>query len=147
MGAEGRCEIGREMFLFYPPVAVAVRLERLGGLRQGLFDRRTALTFIERECGNIDKRRDTWMIPGLGDDGPAITVPYQNHWPVHGVDGRLRILLVLGVGSLGVLRHRHLVPVVHEDFGDGFPTRAVGESSMHQDNVVDTLCHDHSPLL
>ena len=34
-----RCEVGREMCLVYPPVAVAVRLERLGGLRQGLLDR------------------------------------------------------------------------------------------------------------
>ena len=50
-----------EMVLFYPPVAVAVRLERRGGLRQGLFDRRTALTFIERKCGNIDQRRNVWI--------------------------------------------------------------------------------------
>src|SRR5277367_1020637 len=28
-----RCEVGREIFLFYPPVAVAVRRERLRGLR------------------------------------------------------------------------------------------------------------------
>src|SRR5271169_3451906 len=46
-----RREVGREMLLLYPPVAVAVRLERLGGLWQGLFDRRTALTVIERKGG------------------------------------------------------------------------------------------------
>src|SRR5229473_1499913 len=46
-----RREVGREMLLLYPPVAVAVWLERLRGLRQGLFDRRTALTVIERKGG------------------------------------------------------------------------------------------------
>jgi hypothetical protein len=69
------------MFRFDPPVAVAVRLERLGGLRQGLFDRRTALTFIERKCGDIDKRTNLGMIAGLGDDRPAITMADQNNWP------------------------------------------------------------------
>ena len=127
-----RREVGREMLLFYPPVAVAVRLERLGGLRQGLFDRRAALTVIERKCGDIDKCRNLWMIAGLGDDGPAITVAHQNHWPVHGVDGRLRVLLVVGVGGLGGLHHRHRVAVILEDLGDGFPAGAVGESAMHQ---------------
>src|SRR5580658_11109820 len=46
-----RREVGREMRLFYPPVAAAVRLERLRGLWYGLFDRGTTLTFIEREGG------------------------------------------------------------------------------------------------
>src|SRR4029077_11299016 len=50
-----RCEVGREMVLFYPPVVVAVRFKCLGGLRQGLFDLLTALTVIERKCGNIDE--------------------------------------------------------------------------------------------
>src|SRR3984893_7055363 len=57
-----RCEVGREMRLVYPPVIIAVRLERLRSLRQGLFDRCTALTFIESKCGNVDKRRNVWMI-------------------------------------------------------------------------------------
>jgi len=35
------------MRLVNPPKPVAVRFESLGRLRQGLFDRRTALTFIE----------------------------------------------------------------------------------------------------
>src|SRR3984957_5852773 len=46
-------------------------LKCLGGLRQSLLDRRTALTIIERKCSNIDKRRNLWMIAGLGDDGAA----------------------------------------------------------------------------
>ena len=142
-----RCEVGREMLLVYPPVAVAVRLERLGRLRQGLFDRRAALTFIERKCGNIDKRRNLWMIASLGDDGPAVAVAHQNHRPVHGVDGGLRVLLVLGVGCLGVLHHRHLVPILLEDVSDGFPAGAVGERAMHQDHVLNMLCHARSPPL
>src|SRR6202166_1771460 len=141
-----RCEVGREMLLVYPPVAVAVRLERLGRLREGLFDRRTALTFIERKCGNIDKRRNLWMVAGLGDDGTAVAMADQDHRPAHGVDGGLRVLLVVGVVGLGGLRHRHLVPVILEDVSDGFPTGAIGESSMHQDHVFDMLIHDHSPL-
>src|SRR5713226_1022137 len=52
-----RREVGREMLLFYPPVAVAVRLECLGGLRQGLFGRGTALTVVEREGGDVDQCR------------------------------------------------------------------------------------------
>src|SRR6202023_2369802 len=46
-----RCEVGREMRLVYPPVAIAVRLERLGCLLQSLFDTPTALTFTESKCG------------------------------------------------------------------------------------------------
>src|SRR5258708_26474278 len=109
------------MLLVYPPVAFAVRLERLGRLRQGLFDRRTALTFIERECCNIDKRRNVWMIAGLGDDGPPITVTHQNHWSAHAVDGGLGVLLVLGVGCLGGPRHRHPVPIILEYISAGYP--------------------------
>src|SRR2546422_4779120 len=45
--------------------------------------------------------RSVWMIAGLGDDGPPITVTHQNHWSAHGVDGGLGVLLVLGVGGLG----------------------------------------------
>src|SRR5258706_16374752 len=97
------------MLLVYPPVAVAVRLERLGRLRQGLFDRRTALTFIESKCGNIDKRRNVWMIAGLADDGPAVAVADQHDRPAHGVDCGLRVLLVVGVQGLRWLRHRHLL--------------------------------------
>jgi hypothetical protein len=87
--------------LLYPPVAVAIRLERLGGLRHGLFDRRTALTFIERKCGDVDQCRNVWIVAGLGDDGPAVAVADQDHRPAHGVDCRLRVLLVVGVGGLG----------------------------------------------
>src|ERR1700722_790536 len=47
-----RCEVSHEMRLVYPPKPVAIRCERLGRLWQGLFDRRTALTFIERKGGN-----------------------------------------------------------------------------------------------
>src|SRR5580704_12273874 len=73
------------------------------------------LTFIERKCGDIDKRTNLGMIAGLGDNRPAITMADQNNWPVHRVDGRLRIFLVVGVGSFGVLHHRYLVSIVHED--------------------------------
>src|SRR5580704_15491529 len=86
------------------------------------------------------------MIAGFGDDGPAITVAHQNDWPIHGVDSRLRVLLVLGVGGLGVLHHRHLVPVIPEDVSDGFPAGAIGESSMYQDHVLNMFFHDHSPF-
>src|SRR5579859_4546720 len=55
------------------------------------------------------------MIAGLGDDGPPITVTHQNHWSAHGVDGGLGVFLVVGVGGLGRLRHRHLVPIILED--------------------------------
>src|SRR5258708_2254408 len=86
------------------------------------------------------------MIASFGDDGSAIAVSHENHRPVHGVDRRLCVLLVLGVGSLGVLHHRHLVPIIHEDFRDGFPPGAIGESTMHQDHVLNMLFHDYSPL-
>jgi hypothetical protein len=67
------------------------------------------------------------------------------HRPVHGVDRRLRKSLVVGVGCLGVLHHRHLVAILHEDIGDGFPAGAVRESSMHQDHVLNLLCHAALP--
>src|ERR1700722_14580506 len=97
------------MCLIDPPQPVVVWFERLGRLWQGLFDRRTALAFIERKSGDIDQRSNVWMIAGLGDDGPAVAVADENHWAAHGIDCRLRVLLVVGVRSLGRLRHRHLV--------------------------------------
>jgi len=54
--------------------------------------------------------------------------------------------LVVGVGGLGWLRHRHLVPIILEDVSNGLPAGAVGESSMHQDHVINILRHDNSPL-
>src|ERR1700675_2374001 len=69
-----RCEVGREMLRIYPPIAVAVRLERFGGLRRALSDRRTAPPFVERKGGDEDKCQTFWMFAALGDDGPAITV-------------------------------------------------------------------------
>ena len=49
-----RCEVRREVLLVYPPVAIAVRPEGLGRLRQALFNRRTALTFVKSKCSDID---------------------------------------------------------------------------------------------
>src|SRR5579859_6275160 len=141
-----RCEVSREMRLVYPPKPVAVRFERLGRLRQGLFDRCTALTFIESKGGNIDKRCNVWMIAGFGDDGPAVAVADQNHWSAHSVDCGLRVLLVVGVRSLGRLRYRHLVAILLQYVSDSFPAGAIGESTVHQDHVLNMLFHDHSPF-
>ena len=69
-----RCKVGHEMRLVDPPEPVAVRCERLGRLRQGLFDRSAAFTFIESEGGDIDKRCNVRMIAGLGDDGAAVAM-------------------------------------------------------------------------
>src|SRR6202008_680004 len=132
-----RREVGREMRLVYPPVAGAVRLERLRGLWHSLFDRRTALTFIERKGSDVDQCRNLWVVAGLRDVAPAITVADDYPRPVHGVDGRLRVLDVLGVGGLGGLRHRDRVAILLEDLGDGFPTRSIGNCTMHQDHVLD----------
>lgn len=134
------------MRLVYPPVVIAVRLERLRGLRQALFDGRTALTFIESKCGNINKRRNVWMIASLGDDGASIAVADQNHRPAHGVDCGLRVLLIIGVGGFGGLRDRYLVAIILEDVGDGLPAGAVRESPVHQHYVLNRLFHDRSPL-
>src|SRR4029077_9645233 len=106
----------------------------------------TALTFIESKCSNIDKRYNVWMIAGFGNNGAAITVAHENYRPAHGVDGGLRVLLVIGVRGLGGLRYRHLVPIILEDVSDGFPTGAIGECSMHQNHVFNMLIHDNSPF-
>src|SRR5277367_4783342 len=116
-----RCEVSREMRLVYPPEPVAVRFERCGCLRQGLFYRCTALAFIERKGSNINQRCNVWMIPGFGNDGPAVAVADQNHWSAHSVDCGLRVLLVVGVRSLGGLRYRHLVAILLQYVSDSFP--------------------------
>src|SRR3984885_810761 len=103
------CEVSHKMLLFYPPVVVAVWFEGLGRLWQGLLDGRTALAFIESKGGDVNECCNLWMIASLGDDGPAITVPHQNHWSVHGVDSCLCVLLVIGVRGLGVLPPRPLL--------------------------------------
>src|ERR1700691_100982 len=80
------------------------------------------------------------MIASLGDDGAAIAVADKNRRPADGVDCRLRTLLVIGVGSLGGLRYRYLVAIILEDVGDGFPSGAVGESTVHQNYVLNRHC-------
>src|SRR5271170_1664290 len=85
------------------------------------------------------------MIASLGDDGTAVAVADQNHWTAHSVDCGLRVLLVVGVRSLRRLRHRHLIAILLQDVSDGFPAGAVGESTMHQDHVLD-IRHSCSPL-
>src|SRR5271170_8303466 len=84
------------------------------------------------------------MIAGLGDDGPAVAVADQDHRPAHRIDCGLRVLLVGGVRSLGRLCYRHHVPIILEELSDGFPARTVGESSMHQNHILD--CHCCSPF-
>src|SRR6202034_2708449 len=120
-----RREVGHEMRLVYPPKPVAVRCERLGRLRQSLFDRRTALTFIKGKSSNIDQRCNVWMIAGLGYDGPTVAMANQNHRAAHGVDCGLCVLLIVGVRSLGRLCHRHFVAIILEDIGDPLPAGAI----------------------
>jgi len=69
------------MRLVYPPVPVAIRLECLGRLRQRLFDRCTAVTFIECKGGDVDQCRNVWIIAGLADDGPAVAMADQDDRP------------------------------------------------------------------
>src|SRR5271168_1420950 len=48
-------------------------LNASGGLRHGLFDRRTAFAFIERKGGNVNQCRNICIVAGLGDDGPTVS--------------------------------------------------------------------------
>src|ERR1700742_2237208 len=89
------CEVSHEMRLVDPPKPVAVGVERLGSLRHSRFDRRTALTFIERKSGNINKRCNVRMIAGLGDNRTTVTVSDEDDRAVHSVDCGLRVLLVV----------------------------------------------------
>jgi hypothetical protein len=125
------------MVLFDPPISIAIRLECLRGLRHGRFDRRTALTFIESECGDVYQCRNVWIVAGLGDDGPAVAMADQDDRPSHGVDGGLRVFLVVGVGGLRRLRHRDRVAILLKDLCDGVPAGAIGECTMHQNHVFD----------
>src|SRR5580658_1136858 len=140
-----RCEVSHEVRLVYPPKPVAVRFERLGRLRQSLFDQCTAFTFIKSEGGDIDKRCNVWMIAGFGDDGPAVAVANQNHRAAHSVDCGLRVLLAVGVRSLRRLRYRHLIAILLQDVSDGFPSGPVGACTVHQNHVL-YIRHRYSPL-
>src|SRR5271170_5818820 len=101
-----RCEVGSEMVLLDPPISIAIRFECLGGLRHGCFDRRTALTFIERKGGNVDQCRNVWIVAGFTDDGPTVAMADQDDRSSHGVDGGPRVLDVVGVRGLWGLRNR-----------------------------------------
>src|SRR5580658_4856555 len=90
-----RREVCREMLRFDPPVAVAVRLERLGSLRQLLLDRGTTLPFIERKGGDVYQGRNVWIVTSFGDDGSPVAVTNQDDRPTHGVDCGLCIFLVV----------------------------------------------------
>src|SRR3984957_6649285 len=145
-----RCEVSREMALFYPPVPIAIRLECLGSLWHCRFDRRTALTFIESECGNIYECRNVWIVAGLGDDGPAVAVADQHDWATHCVDCSLRVLLVVGVRGLWGLRNRYRVAILLKDLCDGIPAGAIGEGTVDEHDVFDTsgrrLCRGDSVI-
>jgi hypothetical protein len=67
----------------------------------------------------------------------------QNHRAAHGVDCGLCVLLIVGVRSLGRLCHRHFVAVILEDIGNPLPARAIRESSMYQNYILNMLTHDH----
>src|ERR1700722_14211053 len=114
------------MFLFYPPISIAIRFECLGGLRHRRFDRRTALTFIERKCGDVYECRNVWIVAGFTDDGPAIAMADQDNRAAHGVDGGLRVLLIVGVRSLWGLSNRYRVAILLKDLRDGVPAGAIG---------------------
>src|SRR6202142_1021615 len=111
-------------------VAFGGLLDACGGRRQGLLDRSATFPSVRRESGNIDKRRDLWIVAGFRDDGPAVAVAHQNHRTGLLVDGGLRELDVLGIGRLWLPRYCHRVPVLGEDVIDGFPTGAVGECAV-----------------
>src|SRR5580658_3574159 len=96
----------------------------------------------------------------------------QDNRAAHGVDGGLRVLLVVGVRSLWRLRNRYRVAVLLKDLCDGVPAGPIGECPMHQNHVFDgslrrgtcrgsvqsrahqqsddcnpvSLLHDHCPL-
>src|SRR3984893_3811949 len=129
------------MLLLYPPVPIAIRLEGLGGLWHRCFDRRAALTLIERKCSNVDQCRNIWIVAGLADDGAAVAMADQDDWAAHGIDCGLRVLLVVGVRGLGGLRYRHGVAILLKDLGDGFPARAVGECAVDQNDVFNASRH------
>jgi hypothetical protein len=67
----------------------------------------------------------------------------QHNRPAHGIDGGLRVFLVVGVRGLGRLCHRHFVAIILEDIGNPLPARAICESSMHQNHILNMLTHDH----
>src|SRR5260370_3504423 len=77
-GGTIRSEVDREMRLVYPAGPVAVRLECFGRLRQGLFDRRTAVTFIECKCGDVDQPGDPVISSRSRDDASTVRVPDKN---------------------------------------------------------------------
>ena len=75
------------------------------------------------------------MIAGLGNDGPTVTMSDENHGPVHGVESRLGVFLVIGVGEVSrFLQHRHRVSVLLEQLRDRFPAGPVSKCSMHQED-------------
>jgi hypothetical protein len=54
--------------------------------------------------------------------------------------------LIVGVRSLGGLRHLPLVAIILEDVGHPLPAGAIRESSVHQNYIFNVLTHDYSPL-
>jgi len=66
----------------------------------------------------------------------------QNDRTAHRVDCSLRVLLVVGVRSLGRLRHRHLVAIILEDVSDPLPAGAIREGTVDEDDArLGLNCH------
>src|ERR1700733_2906880 len=103
------------MLLFYPPVSIAIRLECLEGLRHGRFDRRTALTLIERKCGDVYQCRNVWIVAGFSDDGYAVAVADQDDRAAHDIDCGLYVPLAVGVRGRGRLRALYPVATLLPD--------------------------------
>src|ERR1051326_4781137 len=111
-------------------VAIVSGLDPCGGWRHGFLDRGGALPSVKRERGDIDKRRDLWIVAGFGDDRTAVAMAHQNDWAGLPIDHGLCELDVFRKGRLRVLYNRHRVPVLCEDGGDGLPAGAIGECAM-----------------
>src|ERR1700675_3546720 len=86
-------------------------------------------------CRDINQAHHFRVIANIGDNRTAVTVSYKNSWTILHRDHPFHRRHVVAEGGQRVLRHRHVVAMLYENFIYGLPPRPVDPCSMNQHDV------------
>ena len=89
------------------------------------------------------------MVAGLGDYRSAVGVADENHWATLRSNNALRRGDIVGQRYRRILNDAHRVAVLRQDLIDAFPTRAVHEATVDENDVpcFQTWYFSHDDLL
>jgi hypothetical protein len=131
-------DCSRKHFRIDVEIALCVRMNRRGPFGRGAAFGQGRQRFAHVGCkrGNVDKRRDLWIVtcfcddhsgPGVADEnGPAILLRERLFGGIN----------IRGEGGKRVFDERYVVALLREDIGNGLPARLVHESAVYKNDIV-----------